>query len=281
MQTGDPPTRDSTTGTTGTTGRPGGELRSVANALRLLSQLAQADGSLGVTELSRVLGVAPSTTYRLLSTLAAHGFATRLPDERRYRRGPELARAAGRYRLVEYVRLREIAHPLLERLADRTGESTHLAVLDEPDVVGIDHVESSKPVLVVRHPVGSRVPAHATAVGQALLAYLPDAAEMVISAGLELHTGETISDPDAFRRTLAEVRDRGYAINVRQWYAETSGVAAPVRAPDGEVLAALGISGPTTRVNGHRLLAELGVEARAAADEIALRLARRQEQRHG
>ena len=87
MRTGDPPARDGNTG--------GGELRSVANALRLLSQLAHADGSLGVTELSRVLGVAPSTTYRLLSTLAAHGFATRLPDERRYRRGPELARVAG------------------------------------------------------------------------------------------------------------------------------------------------------------------------------------------
>jgi DNA-binding IclR family transcriptional regulator len=258
-----------------------GELRSVANALRLLSRLAQADGTLGVTELSRSLGVAPSTTYRLLSTLVAHGFATRHAEERRYRRGPALLRVAGRHRLVEYVRLREIAHPLMERLSDRTGESTHLAVLDEPDVVGIDHVESTRGVLVVRHPVGSRVPAHATAVGQALLAFLPDAAETVISGGLELLTGETISDPEAFRQTLAGVRDRGYAVNVRQWYAETAGVAAPVRGPDGEVLAALGISGPVSRVGTQRQLAELGVEARAAAEEIAARLARPDHHRHG
>jgi DNA-binding IclR family transcriptional regulator len=258
-----------------------GELRSVANALRLLDELAQADGTLGVTELSRRLGVAPSTTYRLLSTLVAHGFASRHAEERRYRRGPALLRVAARHRLVDYVRLREVAHPRMERLADRTGESTHLVVLDEPDVVGIDHVESSRGVLVVRHPVGSRVPAHATAVGQALLAWLPDAAETVIGSGLELLTGETIADPAAFRQTLAEVRDRGYAVNVRQWYAETAGVAAPVRGSDGEVLAALGISGPVSRVGTQRQLAELGVEARAAADDITARLARPDERRHG
>jgi DNA-binding IclR family transcriptional regulator len=118
-------------------------------------------------------------------------------------------------------------------------------------------------------------------VGQALLAWLPDAAETVIGSGLELLTGETISDPEAFRQTLAEVRDRGYAVNVRQWYAETAGVAAPVRGPDGEVLAALGISGPVSRVGTQRQLAELGVEARAAADDITARLACPDEQRHG
>lgn len=186
------------------TGDHDGELRSVANALRLLTRLAQAEGTVGVTELARGLGVAPSTTYRLLSTLTAHGFATRLPDERRYRRGPALLRLGGRQRVGEYVRLREVAHPLLERLADRTGETTHLAVLDGLDVVGIDHVEGSQ-ALVVRHPVGSRVPAHATAVGQALLAYQPEAAEAVVGAGLTALTGDTIADPDRLARTLEEV----------------------------------------------------------------------------
>jgi DNA-binding IclR family transcriptional regulator len=257
----------------------GGELRSVANALRLLTQLAQAEGTLGVTELSRSLGIAPSTTYRLLSTLAAHGFATRLPDERRYRRGPALLRLGRRQRVGEYVRLREIAHPLLERLADRTGETTHLAALDGLDVVGIDHVESSQAV-VARHPVGSRVPAHATAVGQALLAYQPEAAEAVVGAGLTALTGDTIADPERLRRTLEEVRDRGYATNLRQWYPETAGVAAPVRGTDGEVLAALGISGPASRLGRPRLLAALGIEARAAADEISVQLSRHGDRQH-
>jgi IclR family transcriptional regulator, KDG regulon repressor len=263
-----------------TGGERDGELRSVANALRLLSTLARAEGTLGVTELSRGLGIAPSTAYRLLSTLTAHGFATRVPEERRYRRGPALLRLGARQRVGEYARLREVAHPLLERLADRTGETTHLAVLDGPDVVGIDHVESSQ-TLVVRHPVGSRVPAHATAVGQALLAYQPEVAEAVVGDGLVPLTGDTIADPERLARTLEEVRDRGYATNVRQWSRETAGVAAPVRGADGEVLASLGISGPATRLGRPRLLAALGIEARATADEITLRLARHGEHQHG
>jgi hypothetical protein len=104
------------------------------------------------------------------------------------------------------------------------------------------------------------VPAHATAVGQALLAYQPEAAEAVVGAGLTALTGDTIADPDRLARTLEEVRDRGYATNVRQWYRETAGVAAPVRGIDGEVLASLGISGPASRVGRTRLLAALGIK---------------------
>jgi len=78
------------------------------------------------------------------------------------------------------------------------------------------------------------------------------------------------------------VQDRGDSINLRQWYADTAGVVARILGPDGEVLAALEISGPATRVGSHRALAELGIEARTAADEVADRLRRRDSgHRHG
>src|SRR5690554_2475349 len=99
------------------------ELRSVGNALRAILELAEADGPLAVTELARRLEVAPSTAYRLLATLVAHGFAVQVPALRQYRAGPALSRL-GRKSLLDDVRLREAGRPVLERLAAQTGETT-------------------------------------------------------------------------------------------------------------------------------------------------------------
>lgn len=207
--------------------RQNGELlRSVGNALALI-ELLVAHESLGVTEAARLLGVAPSTAHRLLTTFVAEGFAMRSVEvDGRYRRGPALVRFLGRATIQPSL-LREAAHAILERVAARSGETAHLTVLDGLDAVGVDHVESSRPV-VARHPIGSRMPAHATAVGQALLAFAPEVAEALIAEGLTRHTGQTVEDARALRRTLAEVRRRGYALNLRGWHEETAGVAAPV-----------------------------------------------------
>ncbi len=252
-----------------TEARPAG-LRSVTSALRLLSALATADGPLGVTEAARLLGVSPSTAHRLLGTLVGAGFAMRAPAGRGYRRGPALVRLAGR-RPVQLVLLRDAAHPLLERASRETGETAHLAILDGLDVVGIDLVESTNAV-VFRHPIGSRVPAHATAVGHALLAHSPEAAEALIHEGLAPLTDATVPDGPALRRSLADVVRRGYAVNNRQWHAETAGVAAPILDANGEAVAAIGISGPASRIGRRDTLDRLGRLARTAATEIAARL---------
>lgn len=247
-----------------------GQLRSVATALVLLRELANADGSLGVTDVARRLDVAPSTAHRLLSTLVANGFAMRNPTGRGYRRGPSLVRlcASGQ---VQLVRLRDVAHPVLERVSRETGETAHLSILDGLDVVGLDHVESDSPV-VFRHPIGSRVPAHATAVGHALLALSPEAAEALIAEGLTRLTDATVPHASALRRSLADVRRRGYAVNNRQWHAETAGVAAPIVDEHGAAVAALGISGPASRIGRRDVLDQLGKVARSGALEIAARL---------
>lgn len=250
--------------------RPTGELRSVGAALDLLRALADTDGSIGVTEAARHLSVAPSTAHRLLTTFLAHGFAMRSPTGRGYRRGPALVRLYGR-RPVQLVLLRDVAHPVLERVSRETGETAHLSILDGLDVVGIDHVESVRPV-VYRHPIGSRVPSHATAVGHALLAHSPEAAEALIAEGLARLTDETVPHGSALRRSLEEVRRRGYAVNNRQWHPETAGVAAPILDANGEAVAALGISGPSSRLNRREMLDRLGRVARSAAGEIAARL---------
>ncbi len=250
--------------------RPDGHLRSVGVALLLIRELAIAETPLGVSEAARRLGVAPSTAHRLLSTLVAGGFAMRSPAGRGYRRGPALVRLFGR-RPVQLVILRDTAHPILERVSRETGEAAHLSILEGLDVVGIDHVESVSPALV-RHPIGSRVPAHATAVGHALLAFSPEAAEVLIAEGLARLTDSTVPSGAALRRSLADVRRRGYAVNNRQWHTETAGAAAPIIDRSGEAVAALGISGPAGRVGRRETLDRLGRIARSAAAEIAARL---------
>ena len=251
----------------------------MGTALMLLRELANAETPLGVTEAARRLDVAPSTAHRLLSTLVSGGFAMRSPTGRGYRRGPALIRLCGR-RPVQLVLLRDAAHPVLERVCRETGETAHLSILEGLDVVGIDHVESASPV-VFRHPIGSRVPAHATAVGNALLAFSPEAAEVLIAEGLARLTDSTVPHGAALRRSLADVRRRGYAVNNRQWHAETAGAAAPIIDRSGEAVAALGISGPASRIGRRETLDRLGRIARAAAAEIAARLPDSMDSAHG
>ena len=207
------------------------------------------------------------------------GFAMRAPEGRGYRRGPELVRMFGR-RPVALVLLRDVAHPVLERVSRESGETAHLSILEGLDVVGIDHVESQAPV-VFRHPVGSRVPAHATAVGHALLAFSPGAAEVLIAEGLARLTDSTVLHGEALRHALADVRRRGYAVNNRQWHAETAGAAAPILDRAGEAVAAIGISGPASRIGRREALDRLGRLARSAAAEVAARLPDSMESAHG
>jgi DNA-binding IclR family transcriptional regulator len=251
----------------------------VSTALDLLRVLTDADGSIGVTEAARRLSVAPSTAHRLLTTFLAHGFAMRSPAGRRYRRGPALIRLYRR-RPIQLILLRDVAHPVLERVSHETGETAHLSILEGLDVVGVDHVESLRPI-VYRHPIGSRVPSHATAVGHALLAHSPEAAEALIAEGLARLTDETVPHGSALRRSLEEVRQRGYAVNDRQWHSETAGVAAPILDARGEAVAALGISGPSSRLNRREMLDRLGRIARNAAAEIAMRLPEPAAHEHG
>lgn len=250
-------------------------LRTVRNALGALEQLAAAGRPLGVTELGRRLGLPPSSTHRLLATLVATGYAVPVVGTGRYRSGPALVRLGTRS--TPPPLLRDVAHPVLDRLAEATGETAHLAVLDGLDVVAIDHVAAhGHRHAAEEHPVGSRMPAHATALGLAMLAFRPDVADALIGAGLRRLTSETIADPAALARRLAEVRRRGYATNVRGWRAGTAGVAAPILMADGRIVGAVGLSGSAERLGRRATLATLGPAAGRAAREIAARLASEQ-----
>ena len=143
----------------------------------------------------------------------------------------------------------ERVHPYLERLTETAGETTHLAVLSDGQVLYVDKVETSRS-LRMPSQVGRRLPAHCSSVGKALIAYLPDEAIASIAArrGLPRFTPHTITTHDELRRELVRVRELGYAVDREEIEEGLACIGAPVRDHTGEVVAGVSIAGPSSRL---------------------------------
>lgn len=242
-------------------------VRSVDRALRLLSLVAAA-GDARVGELAATLGVHKSTASRLLATLEGHGLLRQDADAGAYRLGYRLIALAGA--LTEREDLVGVGRPVAEALATDLDETVNLVVLDGAHSVCIDQVLGSSSVTSVNW-VGKRTPAHATASGKALLAQLPwPRVQALLPEPLPRLTPRTVGDHDALRRSLARVRDRGWAASVDEQELGLSAVAAPVLLPDGGVIGAVAVSGPSFRLTAEDL-PSVGAATAAAAARIARR----------
>jgi IclR family acetate operon transcriptional repressor len=223
----------------------GGHLQSVNRALRALELIAEA-GELGVTELGRRLGVHKATASRLIATLAERGMVERDPVTEKYRLGFGLIRLAGA--AMASMDLVRTARPVLEDLADKTRETVNLGVLSSDSVVYIDQVTGTRSIVAVSW-VGRRTPLHATSNGKVLLASLDDhELDRLLARALPRMTPATIVHPAKLRAQLGEIRVRGYAATMEELEEGLNAVAAPVRRADGEVVAALSVSGPAFRM---------------------------------
>ena len=245
-----------------------GNLQSVTRALRSLELIAEA-GELGVTELGKRLGVHKATASRLAATLAERGLVERDPVSDKYRLGFGLIRLAGA--AMAGLDVVSTAHPILEDLGDRTRETVNLGVLSGDVVVYIDQVTGTRSIVSVSW-VGRRTPVHCSSNGKVLLAFMADAErERLLAGPLERWTPKTIVDPDELRAQLEQVRSRGYAQTMEELEEGLNAVAAPVRRSDGQVSAALSVSGPAFRMRPVDLprMAKLAVEA---AGSISRRL---------
>jgi DNA-binding IclR family transcriptional regulator len=246
----------------------GGGLQSVDRALRSLELIAEA-GELGVTELGRRLGVHKATASRLAATLAARGLLERDPGTERYRLGFGLIRLAGA--AMAGLDLVSSARPALEDLAEETHETVTIGVLSGDDVVSIDQVTGTRSIVSVSW-VGKRTPLHTTSTGKVFLAFMPDVErERRLDEPLDRSTRRTIVDAEQLRAQLAEIRRRGYAQTLEELEEGLNAVAAPVRQADGEVVAALSVSGPAFRMRPVDL-PRIGRLTMESADAISRRL---------
>ena len=240
-------------------------VQSVDRAAVILEFLASR-GWAGVTEIGQHLGVHKSTAFRLLSTLEAHDLVVQHTESGKYALGfglVHLARA-----VTSGFDLKRRARPALEQLAEHTGETVILAVLEGRHVMNVDQIIPRSSSVVSMSWLGRRTPLHCTANGKALLAFLPEQTRMrLLEPLLERMTPHTIVDHVLLDKELAEIRADGFALALEELEEDLNAVAAPIFAVDDELLGVVSVSGPSYRLTGDRLRA-LGPLLRDTADEV-------------
>jgi len=238
--------------------------QTVDRALTILPLLAE--GPANLEQVATRLGVHKSTALRLLRTLHEHGIVHRQPDQR-YRLGARLFALA--QQAVENLDVREVAHPHLAELNVQTGHTVHLAVHEEDEVLYIDKVESRYPVRMYSR-IGKPVAITVAAVAKLLLADLPEPERRSLAERLDYprYTARSITNAAAFLAELAKVREQGWATDLGGHEESINCVGAPVRGPDGRVVAAMSVSAPNVVVSADELLTLLPL-VRRTADAIS------------
>lgn len=220
----------------------------IERSVALLDCFTLAQPELGIGELSRMTGISKATVHRLLGALQRHRLIEQNPITKRYRLGFKLFELGNRaIARVDHV---DRAEEHLHRLAKETGETAHLAILDRGQVFYVAKVEGWHS-LRMPSQVGKRLPAHCTGVGKALLAWLHDdrLLRFVEEHGLPRHTANTITSEAAFRKELAGIRRQGYSVDRGEIEDGLWCIGAPVRDFSGNVVAAISIAGPSSRIN--------------------------------
>lgn len=244
-------------------------LKTVDRALEVLLHFDEQHPEWSSSELAGVIGQHRSVVYRSLITLERRGFVTRLAGGSRFRLGPKLVELGNV--VLSGIDLRQIAHPVMERLTRETGESSFLTIVSGDESVCIDTINSPQNVQVTLN-VGGRYPLHAGASNKLLLAYLPpEARRAVMARGLATYTPDTITGPDALEEDLAAVRRQGWTYTVGELTPGVAALAVPVTNSDGDVVAALSIAGLEARFAGERF-EQLLAATRQAAQTISRQL---------
>jgi IclR family acetate operon transcriptional repressor len=234
---------------------PSSGVQSVERAIAVLKSFSLERVERGVGELSQELGLHKSTVSRLMKTLEQGGLLARNPETKRYRLGIDLIGLAAQ--VVSHMDAREVARPVLRKLAEECQESVNLAVLDAGQVVNLEQFVPRTRQIKNIGRVGRRMCPHCTAAGKVLLAHLaPDDLDRILADyQLERFTPQTIVSPDLLRRELAEARRQGYAIAQEELEEGLNALAAPVYDHRGRVVAAASVAGPAYRVTPERFAA--------------------------
>ncbi len=243
-------------------------VQSVDRALSVLEILA-AQGEAGVTEVAAELGVHKSTAFRLVAVLESRGFVEQLADRGKYRLGFGVVRLAGA--AAAQLDIAREGRRVCEALAADLEETVNIAILDDDRAVNVSQARGPA-ALSTHNWVGQGTPLHATSSGKVLLAYAPDAVRKgVLSKELRRYTHATITDPEALRQDLDRIVEQGWGATAEEYEVGLSAVAAPVRGADGDVVAALSVSGPSFRLDSEDF-PTLARRVVSGADELSRRL---------
>jgi DNA-binding IclR family transcriptional regulator len=243
-------------------------IESVKRAIAILRCFSRKRPELGVTELSRELGVHKSTVSRLLSTLESEGFVNRNPDTGRFRLGVGLIELAGL--VIIHTDLRNVARPRLSQLAEQTLETVNLAVRDHNRVINIELIPSRDRRILNIGWVGRHTPLHVSSTGKVFLAHLSETElATLLKEPLERFTEHTITDPEALREELSITRERGFATGFEELEIGLNAIGAPIRDHTGSVIAAVSTAGPAYRLSREHILEKVADDVVNCAQDIS------------
>lgn len=223
-------------------------IRALDRAISILSLLS--DGIPRTTaEISQQLELSPSTTFRMVSTLAYYRYVRRDKKTNQYQLGLACLELAQAYLVSNDVRM--VALPELEALRDETKETIHLAVLDKMEIVYLEKLSGLHAIGIMSSHIGGRAPAYCTAVGKILLAYQEQdkIREYYSSHGLFPFTNATIVDLDLLMKELFNIKQQGFAFDRGEHEHEVRCIATPIFDLNSQVEAAISISGPSIRMD--------------------------------
>ena len=214
---------------------------SVATAARILREFDKHSTQLGVSQLARRVGVAKSTSHRVIWTLVEEGLLEKVADTGLFRLTTVMRSLGASAESAQ--RLHEAATMPLDRLRARTQGTLHIAILEGHEVLYVERREGPGAIPVFRG-IGSRMPAHTTSNGKVLIAFLPPEEQRRLVDGMRLapRTSRTITSHAAFTAELGRVRRRGFAENRGESESRMCSLAAPVRDRLGRVVASVSVA---------------------------------------
>ncbi len=256
--------------TPGKAGPVTGQVQSLTRGLSILECLAKAEGGLTLTDVGQRVQLPPSTVHRLLATLEKMGYVYQAGELGRWYVGLQ-AFAVG----SSFLSSRDFvaqSHPYMRRLMDQSGETVNLAILDGTEAVFVDQVQCREMMRTIVK-LGSRAPLHASGVGKAIFASLPDdQIDAILKVrGLPRITGNTITTPETMWASVRVIRQRGWSFDDEEHAIGTRCVAAPIYDEHAETLGALSLAGPSSRLPDERIK-QLGPLVAHTAEELTHRL---------
>ncbi|MCE1252288.1 MAG: IclR family transcriptional regulator [Anaerolineae bacterium] len=242
-------------------------ISSIQRALDIIDLFDNEHVELGNAEIAKALGLPVGTASGIIYTLKVNNYLDQNPSNRKYRLGLKLAERAAV--LLDQIDLRKTASPYLEEIREWCGESVNLAMRDSGEVVYIERL-FGKHSLGIRSELGKRGPVHSTALGKAILSFLPTQELEGLLKNYKFFpvTPHTIINKKEFEKDLVDIHQRGYAIDEEENELGGRCIAAPIFNHEGYPVAALSVSVPIQRFPLERV-SEYGAKIKEAADKIS------------
>lgn len=246
-------------------------IQSVIHAIDLLEAFKGDNDELGVTELSKKLGLHKNNVFRLLATLESRGYIEQEKQTGNYKLGVKVLELGQHF--IKHLGLLRQAHPVMKDLLAKCNENVYISVLRGNGCVYIDGLEANQ-VVKVTSRIGQRLPLHATASGKVLVSQETEEELLNIFPQEELKkfTPYTITDKKKLIELIKEVKEKGYALDLEELDLGVRCVASPIKDYNGKIVGAISISAPSIRMNDEKLNDFFIPFVKEAAKEISHRL---------